>query len=180
MPRFGRSRTADASASALRELRALAGLLEAGLLALDLASVAGEEALPLEGDAQARVGLDEGPRDAVAKRTGLAGDAAAVQPRPEVEPALDPGDAKRRRGDRAQGIAREVVLERAPVDPRPAVAGPQDDACDRRLALAGSSVLGDLCHASTFLRLVPGSGSGFCASWGGPGPAEILSLPIWA
>ena len=42
--------------------------------------------------------------------------------------------------------AREVLLERAAVDPRRAVAGPEDDARDRRLALAGAAVLGDLCH----------------------------------
>src|SRR4051794_35960267 len=57
--------------SALRELRPLAGLLETRLLALLLASVASQEAAPLELGAQVRVGLDESARDAVAQRVGL-------------------------------------------------------------------------------------------------------------
>ena len=77
----------------LRELRPLAGLLQAGLLALDLARVAGEEALALERDARFGIGLDERPGDPVTQRAGLAGDAAAVQPGAEIEPSLEPGDA---------------------------------------------------------------------------------------
>ena len=60
------------SGLALGELRRLARLVEAGLLALDLACVAREEALALQRDAQLRIGLDERPGDAVANRAGLA------------------------------------------------------------------------------------------------------------
>ena len=63
----------------LRELRALARALQAGLLALLDAGVPGEEALPLELGAQGLVGHGEGAGDAVAQRPGLAGDAAAVE-----------------------------------------------------------------------------------------------------
>src|SRR4051794_30150281 len=50
----------------LAELRRLAGLVEAGLLALDLARVARQEARALQGHAELRVHLDERARDAVA------------------------------------------------------------------------------------------------------------------
>src|SRR5260221_8795947 len=57
---------------ALRELRGLACLVQAGLLALDLARIARQEAFPFEGNPQLRIRLDEGPGDAVANRAGLA------------------------------------------------------------------------------------------------------------
>src|SRR4051812_5918320 len=63
---------------ALRELRPLTGLLEAGLLALDLARVAREVAAALELGTQGRLGLDERTGDAVTQRSGLGRDAAAV------------------------------------------------------------------------------------------------------
>ena len=56
---------------ALGPLRGLAGLLQAGLLALDHAGVAGEEALALERHAQLGVGLDERAGDAVPRGAGL-------------------------------------------------------------------------------------------------------------
>src|SRR5829696_9604012 len=52
-------------------LRRLAGLLQAVLLALLLPGVPGEEAGPLEGDAQLRVEGHEGPGDAEAQGAGL-------------------------------------------------------------------------------------------------------------
>ena len=64
---------------ALGELRPLARLLQAGLLALLGARVARQEAAPLELAAQVRVGLEQRARDAVAQRAGLRRDAAAVQ-----------------------------------------------------------------------------------------------------
>ena len=51
--------------SALAELRRLARLVQAGLLALDLARVALQEALPLERDAEVGIDLDERASDAV-------------------------------------------------------------------------------------------------------------------
>jgi hypothetical protein len=52
--------------------------VEPRFLALDDASVAREEARPLERDAQLRIDLDERPGDAVPDRAGLAGRPAAV------------------------------------------------------------------------------------------------------
>src|SRR5215213_6016741 len=63
---------------ALRELRALAGLLQAGLLALLHARVAREEAALLELGAKVRIGLQQHTGDPVAQRAGLRADAAAV------------------------------------------------------------------------------------------------------
>src|SRR5204863_9486507 len=48
--------------------------------------------------------------------------------------------------------AREVLLERAPVEPRLPVAGTEDDARDRGLALAGAEVLRDVCHLALVLQ----------------------------
>src|SRR6188472_4445871 len=65
----------------LRELRRLA---QAGLLALDDAGVAREEALALERHAHLRIGLDERARDAVPDCTRLAGRATAGDAYAEV------------------------------------------------------------------------------------------------
>src|SRR5690349_18455627 len=75
-PRRGRrrcrSRRVPRARLALAELRRLTRLVQAGLLALDLACVAREEALALQRHAQLRVRLDESAGDAVADGTGLA------------------------------------------------------------------------------------------------------------
>src|SRR3954471_12557119 len=133
---------------ALRELRRLARLVQAGLLALDLARVAREEALALERDAQLRVRLDQRAGDPVAHGDSLSRQPAAVDAHAEVVLPLDAGDLERRDGDRLPDRAREVLLERAAVDPGGAAAGPEDDARDRGLALAGAAVLRDLAHCS--------------------------------
>src|SRR4051794_24699012 len=64
---------------ALGELRTLARLLQTRLLALLGPRVARQEAAALELTAEVGVGLQQGARDAVAKRAGLRRDAAAVQ-----------------------------------------------------------------------------------------------------
>src|SRR3954452_17381378 len=71
-------------ALALRELRALTGLLETRLLALLHAGVACEEPVALELTAQVRVGLHERAGDPVTERRGLGRDAAAVDLRDHV------------------------------------------------------------------------------------------------
>src|SRR5436190_7637830 len=81
---------------ALRVLRRLAGALQAVLLALLHPRVAGEEAgLPQRQAVRVRVDLEEGPGDAVADRTGLAGHPAALDLDHGVEVALGAGDAER-------------------------------------------------------------------------------------
>src|SRR5262245_53562098 len=107
----------------LRELRRLARLVQAGLLALDLAGVPRQVALALEEDAKVRVDLDERPRDAVANRAGLARRAAAVHADAQVVLALELGDLERRQDRLPVQEPREVVLEHLAVDPRLAVAG---------------------------------------------------------
>src|SRR6187551_1269443 len=105
------------AALALRELRSLAGLVQAGLLALDDARVARQEARPLQRHAQLRVGLDERPRDAVADGTRLPARPAAVHAHAQVERALHPGDLERRQGRLAVRRAGEVLVDRAAVEP---------------------------------------------------------------
>src|SRR5262249_21144106 len=125
----------------------------------------GEETLALERHAQLRIRFDEGAGDPVSDRSRLAGEPSAVDADAEVVLPFDAGDLERRDGDRLPDRAREVLLERAAVDPRCAATGPQDHACDRGLALAGAAVLSDLAHWSA------SSGFGFCASCGCSGPA---------
>src|SRR6266542_5201492 len=75
-------------ASALTELEAPAGALAAVLLPLFDAGITREEAAAAEWGPKLRVRLDEGLRNAVAKRAGLAGDAAAEAPGLDVELAF--------------------------------------------------------------------------------------------
>src|SRR6185295_14774922 len=127
---------------ALRELRALAGLLEAGLLALLHARVAREEAAPLELGAEVRVRVDQRARDAVAQGAGLGADAAAVHRGDDVHARLV-ADRLERLADRAlQRVAREEDVERLAVDRVRAVARLEDHARHRGLALAGRGVAG--------------------------------------
>src|SRR5581483_10110974 len=128
-------------ASTLRELGRLAGLVQPRLLALHLARVARQEALPLERHAELRVRLDERPGDAVPDRARLAADAAAVHAHAQVVRARGASDLERRHRELAVQGPREVLLERPAVDPRLPVARTQDDPRDRRLALARAQVL---------------------------------------
>ena len=83
-----------------------------GLLALDDASVAGQEPFALQDDAELGIGLDERTGDPVPKRAGLSGRPAPVQSRSHVELALDAGDPERHGGNRPQHLTSEVLLER--------------------------------------------------------------------
>src|SRR5687767_10225967 len=113
---------------ALGELRTLAGLLEAGLLALLHASVTREEAAPLELGAEVRIGLDQRAGDAVAQRAGLGADSAAVHRGDDVHARLV-ADRLERLADRAlEGAAREEVVERLAVDRVGAVTRLEDHA----------------------------------------------------
>src|SRR5262249_39883798 len=150
---------------ALGELRRLARLVQAGLLPLDLTRVPREEALALERDTQLRVRLDEGAGNSVPHGSRLSGQATAVDADAEVVLPLDPGHLERRDGDRLPDRAREVLVERAAVDPGGAAAGTEDDARDRGLALTGAAVLSDLAHESS------SKGFGFCGACGCSGPA---------
>src|SRR5690606_8465023 len=125
--------------SALRELRRLAGLLETGLLALDDASVAREEAGLLEGGTVVlTVDLVERARDREAERTGLARGAAAVDASHDVVRARE-AEQRERVGDQLLvQLVGEVLLERTAVDREAARAGDEADASDGLLAAADS------------------------------------------
>src|SRR3954451_17880301 len=124
----------------LAELRALARLLQAGLLAFLRPGVAGEEASALELAAQVGIGLEQRARDAVAQRAGLGGHAAAVHAGDDVHAVLV-ADGLERLADRAlEGGAWEVRVEGLAVDRVRAVARLEGHSGDRRLALAGGAV----------------------------------------
>src|SRR5438270_7127226 len=151
---------------ALGELRRLARLVQSGLLALDLAGVPREVALALEGDAKLRIQVDERTGDTVPHRTRLAGEPAAVHAHAQVVLALEAGGAQRRDRERPPHRPREVLVQRAPVHPGGAVAGPQNDAGDGGLALAGAAVLSDLAQITS---PVP-------KAWGSAGRADAPGL----
>src|SRR5262249_30175842 len=136
----------QAAALPLRELGCFARLVQAGLLALDLAGVAGEEALALERDAEVGVDLDEGAGDAVADRAGVARGAAAVPPDAQVVGARELGGLERRQDHLPMGEPREVRGELLAVDPR--LPGPrtEDHPGDGGLPLPGAEVLGRSRH----------------------------------
>ena len=102
--------------SALRELEAAAGLHAAVLLALHDAAVAGEEAALLEDAAQLRLEVGERLGDAVAHRTGLAGEAAAGDRRHHVELVGAIGGVERL----AQGDLEEIQLDTGEIFVAPA------------------------------------------------------------
>src|SRR5690606_22178449 len=123
-------------ASALAVLRRLAGLLEAVLLALDDARVAGEEAGLLQRRAVLRVGLDERAGDRQAQRTGLAGGAAALEVGVDVV-AVGLLDRDERLPDQLLvQLAREVLLEGPAVEAELARPGDQPDPDHGLLAAA--------------------------------------------
>src|SRR4051794_2152752 len=142
-PSVPNRRRGMARALTLGELRPLAGLLQAGLLALLHPRVAGEEAAALELAAQVGVGLEQRPGDAVAQGAGLGGHAAAVDAGDDVHPGLVPHGLERLADGPLQRGAGEVVGQRA-VAPlalgtgqgEVAVAGLEVDAGHGALALA--------------------------------------------
>src|SRR6476619_3347087 len=130
--------------SALAVLGSLAGLLEAGLLALDDAGVTREQPGLLQRRA---VGLHvdrvERTGHAQAQRAGLAGDAAAVDAGDDVEAAHQVGVHEGLVDDLLVQLVREVVVERAAVDGPLAGARDEAHAGDGLLAAAGRRRRGD-------------------------------------
>src|SRR4051812_48686070 len=115
-PSVPKSWRANAPRLALAELRTLARLLEAGLLALLHARVAREEAAALELAAQVGVGLEEGTADAVAQGTRLRGHAAAVHAGDDVHARLVTHGLERLADVALQRRARGEIVERPAVD----------------------------------------------------------------
>src|SRR4051812_44705915 len=125
---------------ALAELRALARLLQAGLLTLLRARVTREEAAALELAAQVGVGLHQRAGHAVAQGAGLGRHSAAVDAGDHVHLLLVARRLERSADGLLQRGAREEVLERAAVDLVHARARLEDHAGDGGLALAGGLV----------------------------------------
>src|SRR5436305_14820917 len=90
-PNAGRRRRT----SALAELLATAGAVQADLLAFDLARVAGHEAGTAEIGLQGHVVVDQRPGDAVTDSAGLAGPASAVHVHHDVERSVVRGPHQR-------------------------------------------------------------------------------------
>src|SRR4051812_27270239 len=139
-PRATRASGPDGTgaASALAVLRSLAGLLEAGLLALLDAGVARQEAGLLErGAVGLEVDLVERAGHAEAQRAGLAGRAAAVDAGDHVEAALEVGDLEGVVHQLLVHLVGEVLLQGAAVDLPRAGARDETHAGDGLLAAAG-------------------------------------------
>src|SRR5947209_3771294 len=134
--------TAAGARSALGELRPLARLLQARLLALLGARVAREEAAALELAAQVGVGLQQRARDAVAQRSRLGRDPAAVQAGDDVHALLVADGLERLTDVAPERGSGEVLVQRTAVDRVGALARPQDDAGDRGLALSRRPITG--------------------------------------
>src|SRR5690606_24326350 len=134
-------RDGPSSASALGELRGAAGLVQADLLALDLAGVAGHEAGLAQVGLQRLVVLDQRAGDAQADRTGLAGGAAAGGGDDDVELVDRLGQLERLAHDHARGLAAEELVQRTAVDGDVATALAQEHAGGGGLATASAVVL---------------------------------------
>src|SRR5581483_9148891 len=151
------------------ELRAGAGLPV--LLPLLHPGIAGEETRPLERLAQLVVELQERARDAVADRPRLAAGPAPAHVHDRVELPPRVRQLERLGDHHPQRLAREVVLEGAPVDQDAALAGLQPDAGDGGLAASGSVEAGDDGHETPQrARARMASGSGFWAACGCSAP----------
>src|SRR5512143_2167096 len=137
----GGLRRSEATTSALRELFALARLVQTHLLALDLARVARDEPRLRQRRLQRRVVVDERARDAVADRTGLAGLAAALDVDHDVEGRLVVRQLERLADHHAARVARKELVGGLLVDDDVAAALLQEDARDGALAAAGAVVV---------------------------------------
>src|SRR3954469_8683937 len=133
-------RTAD-SALALGELLPASRLVQADLLALDLARVARDEARLRQRGLERGVVLDQRARDAVAHRAGLAGLAAAEHVHLDVERLGVVGELERLAYDHAAGLAGEEDVHGLVVDDDLALARLDEDAGHSVLATARAVVV---------------------------------------
>src|SRR5690625_3339652 len=151
--RWARSVKTSPPYSALGVLRGLTGLLQAGLLALHRAGVAGEET----GLLQLRtvglgVDLVERAGHAEAQRAGLTGDAAAGDDGDDVEAAFEVEQHERGLHQLLVEPVGEVVVQGATVDlPLPG-ARDEPDPGDRFLAASQSMARGGAADAAALGR----------------------------
>src|SRR5690606_21105874 len=137
----GRSMPAARGMSALRELLAASRLVEADLLALDLARIPRDQPCLRQHRLESVVEIDQRAGDAVANRACLARLPATVHVDLDVEGRAVVGQRQRLANDHATGFAREVLVDRLAVDDDTAVAALQEDSRHRRLAPAGAVVV---------------------------------------
>src|SRR5688572_18166146 len=148
--------------SALAELRRPARLVAAVLLALDLARVAGQQAVVAQQLVEVLVLRAQRARDAEAHRAGLAGRAAAGDVRPDVVVVARLGDDQRLLRGAPRVVGDEELVELATVDHELAGARLDAHARRRRLAATGAPDVRVVhCHDSRSSRAFGGSaGSG--------------------
>src|SRR5712671_5051223 len=130
---------------ALGVLRAAPGFAPPDLLALDFAGIAGDEARLTQGLAQCRIVLHQRPGNAVANRTGLAGDSATADLHLDVEFPGELHQFERLAHDHAAALASEELIDGPVVDGDAPGARLQVHAGRRSLAPAGA-VVGGGCH----------------------------------
>ncbi len=158
--------------SALGVLGALAGLVQADLLAFDHAGVAGEETGLAQYAPEGFVVFEEGAGDAVADGAGLARGAAAGDGNGGAHLVQHLGGLKGLTHDHACGLATEELVQRAAIDRDAAITGSQEYPGSGGLAPPGTVIL-LLCHLIRipFQRFQMSRGLGCCAWWGCSGPA---------
>src|SRR5437899_12775814 len=133
--------TGSASTSALRELLALARLVETDLLALHLACVTRDEPGFRQRGLQRRVVVDQRARDAVAHCARLAGFAAAFDVDHDVERGFMIGELQWLADHHAPGVAREEHVGGLFVDDDGAGALLQEHASNGALAAARAVIV---------------------------------------
>src|SRR6059058_4051146 len=131
----------DASSLALGVLRGFAGALEAGLLALLHAWVAGQHAVLLQYRPHRQVRRAERPGDAVLNRSGLPRHPAAVHHGADTEAFLTFGQLQRLYNDHLQHPPSEVLQGGLVVDHDGALTGVEAHSRDRVLPAPGPVVV---------------------------------------
>src|SRR5262249_39629092 len=128
-------------------LRTAASLTMPDLLTLDLTRIASHEPGRAQRLPQGLIVLDQRTRNAVANRTGLAGDAAPIDAHRDIELVHELHGLERLAHDHAARFATEELIERPVVDRDGALAGAQVDASGGGLAPTGA-VIRSSCHES--------------------------------
>src|SRR5690606_28647887 len=119
--------------SALGELLAASRLVQADLLALDLARIARDQPGLRQGRLERLGVVDQRAGDAVADRARLARLAAAMHVDLDVEAAVVLGQGQRLANDHAARFAREVLVDRLAGDGDTAVAALPERSEERRV-----------------------------------------------
>ena len=133
----------------LGELGCATCSLEAVLLALLHARIAGQIAGLLDDRLVVLVRLHEGAGDAMTDGAGLAGEAAALAVDDDVELAGGFGQVQGLTDDHLQGLIAEVLVQGALVDDDVTLAGDQTNASDRLFSSANGMEANSVSHFSS-------------------------------